>query len=457
METTTPNDLTRVRDGAELKSARKKAITAGGIGNFVEWFDFGLYAQFATIIGSQFFPSNDPTASLLASFAAFAVGFLARPIGGIIFGAIGDRTGRRAALSAAVLLMSAATVAIGLTPNYETIGLLAPVLLVAWRILQGASAGGEYAGSSSFVIEYAPPKKRALFGSVNPISVGLGTASGALVGLIVTSSMDATVLESWGWRIPFLVAGPIGLIGLYLRLRIQETPEFQAVKDSAAAAKHPPLVRAFRDAKGPMLILFCWAVMNAVGFYLLSGYMVAYNTETLGLERAEALTAYIISLVVFAASCFISGAIADRIGRRNVALIGALFLGISAIPAFHIMGSGGVVAAATGQSIYAIGAGIVSLVTPMLMVEAFPAEIRYTASAFAYNMAYAVLGGTAPLVATWIIAQTGSPIAPAYYVVIVAALGLVIALFYLSSFYEKGAKVSKHLFGAADTSQEIKA
>lgn len=439
---------------AKIRGARRKALVAGGIGNFVEWFDFGLYAQFAVIIGAQFFPSDDPSASLLASFSAFAVGFLARPIGGIIFGQIGDRIGRRTALSAAVLLMAGATVAIGVTPNYETIGLAAPALLIAWRILQGASAGGEYAGSSSFVVEYAPPRKRALFGSVNPASVALGTATGAVVGLIVTNSMDAVTLEDWGWRIPFLVAGPIGLIGLYLRLRIQETPEFEAVKEAARAAKHPPIVRAFQLGRRPLIILFLWSVMNAVGFYLLSGYMPTYNTETLGLERSDALLAYIGSLIVFAIMCPIAGALADRWGRRRVAVLAAAFLGLSAVPCFILMGAGGVGAALAGQSIYAIGIAAVSLITPMLMVELFDAEIRYTASALAYNLAYAVLGGTAPLVATWLIASTGNPIAPSFYVVIVSVVGLLVATFALARFYDHSGIHSRQMADAAAANRE---
>ncbi|SKB03936.1 MFS transporter [Aeromicrobium choanae] len=422
---------------AEIAGARKKAVSAAGIGNFVEWFDFGIYAQFITIIGMKFFPSDNPTASLLSGFAAFAVGFLARPIGGVIFGNIGDRVGRRAALSGAVLLMSAATVAIGLTPSYATIGLLAPVLLVAWRILQGLSAGGEYAGSSSFIIEYAPSNRRALFGSVNPVSVALGTAAGASVGLIVTQAMDTASLESWGWRIPFLIAGPVGLVGLYLRLKIQETPEFEAVKEAAREAVHPPIVRAFQDGLKPMVVLFAWSMVTAVSFYLLGGYMVAYNTEELGLERSDALTSYIVALVVFAIACPIAGLAADRWGRRPVGIVAAVGLGVVAIPSFHIMGAGGLGSAMLGQSLYAIFAGSVALVTPVLMVELFKPEIRYTASALAYNMAFALLGGTAPLVATWLIARTGDPISPAYYVVLFAAVGLVAVLVGLKGYYAK--------------------
>lgn len=435
---------------AEIAGARKKAVSAAGIGNFVEWFDFDIYAQFITIISMKFFPSDNPTASLLSGFAAFAVGFLARPIGGIIFGNIGDRVGRRTALSGAVLLMSGATVAIGLTPSYESVGLLAPVLLVAWRILQGLSAGGEYAGSGSFIIEYAPSHRRALFGAVNPMSVALGTAAGATVGLVVTQSMNEASLESWGWRIPFILAGPVGLVGLYLRLKIQETPEFEAVREAAAEAVHPPIVRAFQEGLRPMIVVFAWSMVTAVSFYLLGGYMVAYNTEELGLGRVDALTSYIVALLVFAISCPLTGLAADRWGRRPVAIAAAIGLAVAVIPSFHIMGMGGLGATMLGQGLYGIFAGAIALITPVIMVELFRPEIRYTASALAYNMAFALLGGTAPLVATWLIARTGDPISPAYYVVLFAAVGLVAVLVGLKGYYAKDSIRSLQMGTEAD-------
>ncbi len=211
-------------ENSETVAARKKAIMAAGIGNFVEWFDFALYAQFATVIAFHFFPSNNPTTGLLATFAVFALGFFARPVGGVVFGHYGDKVGRKFALSAAVLMMSAATIAIGLTPTYESIGIAAPVLLIVWRVFQGLSAGGEYAGSSSFVIEYAPKGKRALFGSVNPIATALGIIAGAAVGLLMSYVLTNDEVRDWGWRIPFIIAGPLGIVGLYLRNKVEESP-----------------------------------------------------------------------------------------------------------------------------------------------------------------------------------------------------------------------------------------
>lgn len=280
------------------EKARRKAITAAGIGNFVEWFDFVLYAQFAAIIAAHFFPSDNPTTGLLATFAVFALGFLARPIGGVIFGHYGDKHGRKKALSAAVLLMSIATLAIGLTPAYASIGLAAPVLLTVWRVCQGLSAGGEYAGSSSFVIEFAPKGKQALYGSINPIATALGIIGGALVGLLMTQFMDAEVINSWGWRIPFIMAGPLGFIGLYLRNKVEETPEFQSIQNQVKDVQHAPLVEAFKSAKMNMLTLFGWASLNGLGFYMLTGYMITFMTNAAQMQRSEALSVYIVALIL---------------------------------------------------------------------------------------------------------------------------------------------------------------
>ncbi|GAB3593617.1 Proline/betaine transporter [Corynebacterium faecale] len=426
----------------ELKAARRKAITAGGIGNFVEWFDFALYAQFATIIGFHFFPSNDPTASLLATFAVFAVGFLARPLGGLLFGQYGDRKGRKAALSLAVLLMSGATLAIGLTPSYATIGVAAPALLLVWRILQGLSAGGEYAGASSFVVEYAPVGKRALFASINPVATALGTIGGAMTGLIVTWAVPDDALEAWAWRIPFIVAGPLGIVGLYLRSKVEETPEFSAVlkQTENTGKQHAPVVEAFRTTKGRMLILFGWSALNAVAFYLLTSYMVAYMTQRVGFEQSEALGIYIIGLVAFALACPIAGILIDRYGPPKVAVGSAILLAALVIPAFGLMETATLTSAIIGLSIYGMVVACIATLTPLLMVDLFPVHIRYTASAVSYNLAYAVFGGTAPYFATWIVARTDIGEMPGYYVMSLCVLGVIVATVGMTKMY-RGNKV----------------
>lgn len=421
----------------QLARTRRKAITAGGIGNFVEWFDFALYAQFATIIGFHFFPADDPTASLLATFAVFAVGFLARPLGGLLFGQLGDRRGRKIALSLAVLLMSGATLAIGLTPSYATIGVAAPVLLLVWRILQGLSAGGEYAGSSSFVIEYAPLGRRALFASINPVATAVGTIGGALTGLIVTMSVTPDQLTDWAWRIPFLIAGPLGVVGLYLRSKVEETPEFLALAEEQAGQeqKHAPVAEAFRTHKKRMLILFGWAALNAVAFYLLTSYMVAYMTQRVGFTQSEALLVYIIGLAAFSVASPLAGLLADRIGPPKVALGSAVVLALVVLPAFALMEAHAIGSAVLGLSLYAVVVGAIATLTPLFMVDLFPVRIRYTASAVSYNLAYAAFGGTAPYLATWLVATTDDGKMPGYYVMVLCVLGVVVSLVGLARMY----------------------
>ena len=410
------------------EKARKKAITAAGIGNFVEWFDFVLYAQFAAIIAIHFFPSENPTSGLLATFAVFALGFFARPIGGIIFGHYGDKYGRKKALSAAVLLMSISTLAIGLTPDYNSIGLAAPILLVVWRVCQGLSAGGEYAGSSSFVIEFAPKGKKALYGSINPIATALGIIGGALVGLLMTQLMNPEIINSWGWRIPFMIAAPLGIIGLYLRNKVEETPEFQLIQNQVKEVKHAPLVEAFQSSKMNMLTLFGWASLNGLGFYMLTGYMITFMTNAAQMARPQALSVYIIALILFSFSCYFAGKIIDKVGVKLVATISAIVMTLIIVPAFNLLSAGDMTNAIIGLSLFGIVMGFICTVTPLLMVILFPAHIRYSASALAYNLAYGLLGGTAPYLATYLISETGNNLSPAYYVAIVTVIGLIITL-----------------------------
>lgn len=417
-----------MQNNNELAVARRKAVTAAGIGNFVEWFDFVLYAQFASIIALHFFPSDNPTTGLLATFAVFALGFFARPLGGVLFGHYGDKRGRKKALGAAVLMMSLATLAIGLTPTYASIGLAAPILLIVWRLFQGLSAGGEYSGSSTFVIEYAPKGRRALFGSVNPIATALGIIGGASVGLLMTYALSSEQLHEWGWRVPFIIAGPLGLIGLYLRNRVEESPEFQQMQQHSKPVEHAPLVDAIKHAKKKMMIMFGWAAVNAIGFYLLTGYMITFMINNAGLARAEALTAFIVALSVFCVACLFAGWAIDRFGIQKIAIGSALLMAALVMPAFNMLSTGDLGTAIIGLSLYGLSIGIISTLTPLLMVELFPVRIRYTASALSYNLAYALLGGTAPYIATTLVAQTGSNVSPGYYVAAITLVGLCVVL-----------------------------
>lgn len=407
-------------------TARRKAIRAAGIGNFVEWYDFALYGYFATTIADQFFPGHDPTAKLLSTFAVFAVGFLIRPLGGIVFGHLGDRIGRRAALMAAVLLMSTATLAIGVLPGYTTIGLVAPVLLLLCRLAQGFSAGGEQVGANTFIIEYAPTRQRGRYAATIPAWVAGGTITAAGLAFAANQLLP----PDWGWRLPFLLAAPLGVIGLYLRLRIEESPEFQAVQQ-AGQVEQAPLVEAVRTAKAPMLTLFGFAISNALGFYLMAAYTTSYITAQLHRSSAVALGSSTLALLSFGTAAIIGGRLSDRFGRIPVAAASTLSLAALVVPAFMLIRLDHVAGALIGQALIAACVGPISTTTCLLTVELFPTRIRYSASALSYNLCYTMFGGTAAYVATWLVANTGSTLAPALYLATAATVSAATSLLWL--------------------------
>lgn len=409
-------------------SPARKALIAAGIGNFVEWYDFGLYGYFATTIAALFFSAETPTAGLLSTFAVFGVGFIVRPLGGILFGHLGDRIGRRTTLAAAVLLMSVSSLAIGLLPTYDSIGLSAPILLFIFRLLQGFSAGGEYAGSNTFLIEFAPAGRRGRYASAIPVSVVLGTAFGVLIAIIVSATLSSSAMHSYGWRIPFLLAAPLGIAGLYLRLCIEESPVFIQLRQ-AATVERAPLAEAFRCSLRGMLVFFGYAMTNAVGFYLLAGYMVSYLTGTVKFSSGKASIAYLVALLAFAAFSFVGGHFVDRFKRKRIALLGCGGVLVITVPSFLLLGQGSLASAVLGEVLFVLFLSIVSLMSSVLVVEMFPAPVRYSAGSLSYNLCYTAFGGSAPYVATALVEDTGNRLAPGYYLLIVTAISiLVIAL-----------------------------
>ncbi|KQQ54634.1 MFS transporter [Pseudomonas sp. Leaf127] len=402
----------------------RKVIVAAAIGNFVEWFDFAVYGFLATTIALLFFPSGDPSVALLKTFAVFAVAFAFRPLGGIFFGMLGDRIGRKRTLAMTILLMAAATTLIGLLPTYASIGVMAPVLLTLIRCAQGFSAGGEYAGACAYVMEHAPNDRRAWYGSFLPVSTFSAFATAAVFAYVLEASLSAEVMASWGWRLPFLIAAPMGLIGLYLRWQLEETPAFQAVSDEHAVA-HSPLKETLTRQARPMLCLGAFVSLTALSFYMFTTYFATYLQVAGGLSRATALLVALIALLFAAAICPLAGAFSDKVGRRKTIVTTCALLIVAVLPSFLMASSGSFAASVAGVMLLAVGAVLSGVVTAALLSEVFPTRTRYTASAITYNMAYTLFGGTAPLVATWLIATTGSNLAPAFYLVAVALLALI--------------------------------
>ncbi|HEX9338737.1 MAG TPA: MFS transporter [Pseudonocardiaceae bacterium] len=405
-------------------AVRRRVLLAASIGNFVELYDYLIYSYLATTLARLFFPQTTPGSALLSTFAIFGVGFLARPVGAVYFGHLGDRSGRRAALVGAITVMGAGTAAIGCLPTARTVGIVAPICLLICRLVQGFAHGGEYTGANTFVIEYAPDGRRGRYASVMPLSVGLGTGFGVLVSLIVSLATTQRQLLDGLWRIPFLLALPLSLIGLYLRLRVEDSPAFLRLRDTKEIER-APVPAALRTSLRPMLILFGWVMINSVGFYVLTGYMVSYLTVNVGVSNRTALLGQIVAVFVFGLSAPIAGTAADRFGRKPVAIGASIGLAAVILPVFALLDRGGTGLIILGLCVFAIFAGAISTITSLLIVELFRPQVRYAASAMAYNMGYVLFGGTAPYVATLLVNRTGNVAAPGGYVLAVALVSTV--------------------------------
>jgi MHS family proline/betaine transporter-like MFS transporter len=402
----------------------KKVISAAAIGNFIEWYDFAVYGYLATILAANFFPGRDPVTSLLDTFAVFAVAFALRPVGGIVFGRLGDRIGRKKTLSLTVLLISGSTAVIGLLPNYSSIGLFAPLLLVGARCVQGFSAGGEYAGACAYVIEHAPREKKATYASFVPVSTFWSFAFAAGFTFILAQALGSSAMGQWGWRIPFLLALPLGLFGFYLRFKLSETPLFQSIEEEKDVAASP-LRETFRDHWKMILTLAGFIAATALSFYTFTTYMSTFLQVVGGLGQPASLLSSCVCLVLAGLMCPVMGRLSDRIGRRRTTMGSCIVLILAVFPAFMLGSTGNLAVSMAGQFLLGIGAVMTGIVTAVLMSELFPTKVRYTASAATYNLAYTVFGGTAPYVATWLISQTGNKLSPAFYLLAVCIVALV--------------------------------
>jgi len=405
----------------------RKVLGASFIGNFVEWFDYASYGYFATVIAVAFFPEFAPASALLATFAVFAISFVIRPVGGIVWGGIGDRIGRRTALSWSILIMSGATTLIALLPSYHQVGILAPILLLVVRMVQGFSASGEYAGATAFIAEYAPTSRRGLFTSIVPASTAAGLLAGSLLSAALFAMLDDAEMQAWGWRLPFLLAAPLGLIGLYIRLKLEDTPKFRAM-EARHEATATPTAELFRNHRGRMAIAFGVTCLNAVGFYLILSYMPTYLMTELGIGEAQAFLATSISLAVYIGLIFLMGLLSDRFGRRITLVAASILFMALTVPLFSMLDG----ASFLGIVLIQIAFGALLTVNdgtlPCFLSEIFPTRVRDSGFAFSFNAANALFGGTAPFVATWLIGVTGSKLAPAWYLVAAATVALVAML-----------------------------
>ncbi|MFS8973414.1 MFS transporter [Cupriavidus necator] len=403
-------------------SQRRRAIVATVIGNGLEWFDFTVYSFFAVIIAKLFFPTGNDLSSLLLAVATFGVGFFMRPVGGIVLGIYADRVGRKAALSMTILLMALGTTLIGIAPTYDQVGIFAPLLIVVARLMQGFSAGGEMGGATAFLTEYAPARQRAYYSSWIQASIGVAVLLGAAVGTFVTSSLSTEALNSWGWRLPFLLGIVIGPVGYYIRHHLDETPTF---RDNTERADSPlkEIVQAYpRETLASFSMVILWTVCT----YVLLFYMPTYAVKVLKVPQADGFIAGMAGGCAIMLFAPLVGMLADRVGRRVLLSGSALLILALAWPMFAYINH---VPTLSSLLVFQLvfGVLIATYTGPILAAfsELFPARVLSTGLSVAYNFAVTIFGGFASFIITWLIATTGSSMAPAIYVMIAAAISLV--------------------------------
>ena len=391
-----------------------RVVAAGTIGNVLEWYDFAIYGYFATAIGRQFFPHEDPVAQLLSAFGVFALGYLMRPVGGALIGHIGDRFGRRAALTLSVASMAIPTFLIGLLPGYATLGLLAPIALTLLRMLRGLSVGGEYTSSMVFLVERAPEGRRGVMGALASCGACGGILLGSAVGAGFAATMSTASLESWGWRVPFLLGVVVGIAGYFLRRHVLDTVPAETRKRA--------LVETLHDHWRIVLGFAGLSVFNAVGFYVSFVYLVSWLQTADGMAPARALEINSVSMALLLPVMIAAGLLSDRFGRKPVLLL-ATFLGVvGAVPAFWLLNHHSVLLPFLGQLVLVLMIGIYGSTQPAIMVEAAPVQVRCTAVALGYNICLGVIGGMTPLAAAWLVNRTGDEIAPAFLIMAASAV-----------------------------------
>ena len=440
----------------------KKALGGTVVGNTMEWYDVGVFGYLITTMGPVFLPEADRTVQTLFLLGTFAATFIARPIGGVVFGWLGDKVGRQKVLAATLMLMAASTFAVGLLPGYAQIGVWAAALLVLLKLVQGFSTGGEYAGATTFVCEYAPDKRRGYFASFLDMGSYIGFALGAATVSVLQVTLGEAAMEDWGWRLPFLVAGPLGLIAIYFRNKIEESPQFQAALDAQESTAVKAAAGDAAVAKGPLgLITKYWrpivlamilaGAANTVG-YALTSYMPTYLTESKGYDPVHGTLLTIPVLLVMALCIPLTGKLSDRIGRRPVLWIGAGSTVLFAVPAFTLIGVGEVWSTLAGLSLVAFPVTFYVANLASALPALFPTSSRYSGMGIAYNFSVAIFGGTTPFLIQGMIEATGDDMAPAYYLMGTSVIGA-IAIYFL---HESARRPLPGSMPSVDTEEEAR-
>ena len=420
---------TPVADGKTSPEVLKRAVAASALGNATEWFDYGIYAYGLTYISAALFPGSTAEATLFA-LATFAISFLVRPLGGLFWGPLGDRLGRKHVLALTIILMSVATLAVGLLPSFETIGWWAPALLIVLRMIQGFSTGGEYGGAATFMAEYAPDDRRGFFGSFLEFGTLAGFSLGAFLMLGFSVVLGDAAMHEWGWRLPFLVAAPLGLIGLYLRSKIEDTPVFRELeaseeKEEGTSVLLKDLLKGFWKQ---LLQLGGLVVALNVVNYVLLAYMPTFMKTQLNMSDNMSLLVPLIGMLIMMVFLPFAGTLSDRFGRKKVWWFSLTGLFVAAIPMFELMAqstTGALIGFAVLGLFYVPQLATISAMFPAM----FPTHVRYAGMAIAYNVSTSLFGGTAPMANDWLIGLTGNNLVPAYYMMASCVVGAIALLF----------------------------
>ncbi|MBL3285228.1 MFS transporter [Rickettsiales endosymbiont of Paramecium tredecaurelia] len=408
----------------------KKVVISGMIGNALEWYDYALYAQFATIIAKHFFPESDIRDIL--TFALFAAGFVVRPVGGIVFGYIGDRLGRKQALVLGILIMALPTAGIGLLPGYCTIGIAAPIILAIIRLLQGFSLGGEFSGCIAYIVEHSQGRYRGLAGSASFVSMSMGMILGLGVAGAFMRIMDPQDLEDWGWRIPFVLGLFIGLIGLYIRTHLSESPLYKAAKQRKQLSSRP--VRDVFQYHAMALLVATAAYTTVTAPFYTATVLIESFMKTLGYSLKESSLAGTLILFTSLIVVPISAWFSDKIGRKPILISGIILTIVCVYPAFLLIGSMNYHLALVGCIGFAAINAYYMGPVPTVLVEVFPTSIRFTGIALSYNIAAALFGGSAPMIGTMLVKYTGNKYAISYYLMALGLFSLIVLYNYKETY-----------------------
>ncbi|MFC0248340.1 MFS transporter [Citricoccus parietis] len=427
---------------ADVRASRRRLLVGSSVGQFVEWYDFLVFATLATLLASKFFPSENPAAALLGVFAVYGAGFLARPLGGIFFGRYGDRIGRRNVMAATILLMGASTFLIGLLPTYEDVGILAPVLLMTLRLVQGFSAGGEASSMGPLVIESSPVNTRGFWIAIVFAASFLPSAVSGFFVLGLTEAFGAEAFNAGIWRVPFFVGGVLALVGLFIRLRLEESEDFQEVSAAGGMSKTP--LKDTTTGHGRAVVFVCLIIsVLAVSAYTVHSYMFSFLASTVGMEQVPAMLSTSFSVLAVVVGLPLCGKLADRWGRRPMMYTGAVFLAVTALPAYLLCTTGTFWGAFAGQLLVSVGISIFGGGGYVTLYELFPTSVRSTGIGLSYNVGYAIFGGTMPFISQLLVNSTESALSPAFYLILVC----VVSLFVIKALPEtKGQTLNRSAF-----------